>query len=66
MIEDTHGVDIKRKGLVEGTPVEKILLDTGCSKTLVRQELIPREKILEGRSCHYSMCSWRYSLVSCS
>ena len=38
---------VKRKGLVEGKPVERILLDTGCSKTLVRQELIPKENILE-------------------
>ena len=37
-------------GEVEGTPVERILLDTGCSKTLVRQELIPKEKILEGEA----------------
>ena len=27
-----HSVDVRRKGLVEGTPVERILLNTGCSK----------------------------------
>ena len=44
-------VDVKRKGVVEGTPIEKtILLDISCSKTLVRQELIPVEKILEGEA----------------
>ncbi len=48
--EDAHSIDVKRKGLVEGTPVERILLDTGCSKTLVRQELISKEKILEGEA----------------
>ena len=46
--EDAHSVNVKRKGLVKGTPVEKILLDTGCSKTLVRKELIPKEKVMEG------------------
>ena len=28
--------------------MENILLDTGCSRSLVRQELVPREKLLEG------------------
>ena len=48
--KDAHSVNVKRKGLVEGTPVEKILLDTGCSKTLVRKELIPKEKVMEGEA----------------
>lgn len=31
-------------GRVEGRPVEGIVLDTGCSRTLVRQDLVPRNK----------------------
>ena len=34
-------------GKVEGQVADDILLDTGCSKTLVRRELVPREKILK-------------------
>jgi len=37
-----------RSGLVEGRRVDDILLDTGCSKTLVRRDLIPEKKVLEG------------------
>ena len=48
--EVAHSVNVKRKGVVEGTPVERILLDTGCSKTLVRQDLIPKKKILDGEA----------------
>lgn len=43
-----HG--LKRKGTVEGTAVDNILLDTGCSRTLVRQELVPRRRMLEGEA----------------
>ena len=39
---------VKRAGAVEGNSMENILLDTGCSRSLVRQELVPREKLLEG------------------
>ena len=35
-------------GRVEGTLVESIVLDTGCSRTLVRSNLIPQDKVLEG------------------
>ena len=43
---------LKRSGAVEGTAaaVENILLDTGCSRTLVHQELVPRRKMLEGEA----------------
>ena len=33
-------------GVVEGQVADDILLDTGCSKTLVRRELVPTQKIL--------------------
>ena len=38
-----------QRGVVEGHMVEDILLDTGCSRTLVHQALVPREKVLEGQ-----------------
>ena len=37
-----------RSGTVDGKPVKDILLDTGCTRTLVHQELIPREKKTSG------------------
>ena len=40
-------LEMRRAGVVEGRSVGDILLDTGCSHTLVRQEL---EKLLEGES----------------
>ena len=43
-------VGVKRAGVVEGNCVDNILLDTGCSKTLVRQDLVPKEKLLEGEA----------------
>ena len=39
------GMEVYRTGLVEGTRVADILLDTGCSRTLVRQDLVPHEKM---------------------
>ena len=37
-----------RSGQVEGIHVEQIVLDTGCSRTMVRQDLVPESKIIEG------------------
>ena len=34
--------------IVEGREVADILLDTGCSRTLVRRDLVNEEKMLEG------------------
>ena len=39
-----------RKGLVEGKEVQDILLDTGCTRTLVHQDLVPEEKVREGNA----------------
>lgn len=41
---------VRRAGAVEGNRAENILLDTGCSRTLVRQELVPKEKLLDGEA----------------
>ena len=38
----------RRSGKVEGKFVQEIVLDTGCKRTMVRQELVPPENILEG------------------
>lgn len=39
---------MSREGEVEGQPVSDILLDTGCSQTLVRSDLVPDKKLVEG------------------
>ena len=41
---------IARSGVVEGIPVDNILLDTGCSRTLVHSDLVPEGKFLEGEA----------------
>ena len=43
------GEEVIRRGTVEGMPVE-ILLDTGSARTLVRRELVPKDKELSGKS----------------
>ena len=40
---------IKHSGVVEDKAVDDIMLETGCSRTMVRGDLVPREKILESR-----------------
>ena len=39
---------VVKQGTVEGKAVSNILLDTGCSRTLVHQDLVPRAKFKEG------------------
>ena len=41
---------LQRHGVVEGKYVQDILLDTGCSKTLVHQKLVPEGKVLPGET----------------
>ena len=41
------GTELTRKGSVEGRAVDNILLDTGCSRTLVHQEWVPRDRMLD-------------------
>ena len=36
---------ITRAGTVEGKTVERIILDTGCARTMVRQELVPHAQV---------------------
>ncbi len=42
------GTGVMRAGSVEGRSVADILLDTGCSQTLVRSDLVPAEKLIQG------------------
>ena len=41
---------VSKPRLVEGKPVDNILLDTGCSRTLVNQSLVPKEKLQAGEA----------------
>ena len=42
--------EVQHTGRVEGCWVGDILLDTGCSRTLVKRHLVPDGKLLEGQS----------------
>ncbi len=53
---------VPRPGTVEGTQVPDVLLDTGCSRTLLRRDLVPAEKILEGEGVAIR-CTVRYPLA---
>ena len=44
------GTELTKKGSVEGRAVDNILLDTGCSKTLMHQEWVPRDRMLDGEA----------------
>jgi predicted aspartyl protease len=39
---------VRHQGCVEGQTVQDILLDTGCTRTMVRADLVPPEHFLEG------------------
>ena len=47
---DSRGRSVARAGLVEGTAVSDILLDTGCTCTMVWRDLIPEENLLPGEA----------------
>ena len=38
---------VLRSGFVEGNKVQDIVLDTGCSRTMIRSGLIPTTKLLD-------------------
>ena len=64
--------DIQRSGVVNGQRVEDIVLDTGCSQTMVHSRLIPSDQLLEvdgvvvrcvhGDSALYPLCNVRIEL----
>ena len=39
-----------KEGVVEGKHVKNILLDTGCSRTIIHQDLVPENKIKDGEA----------------
>ena len=45
---------VRHSGQVEGTRVDLIVLDTGCSRTMVRRDLVPDNKIIEGMQSPFS------------
>ena len=48
--------------MVEGQGVEDILLDTGCSRTLVQEKLVPKSKVIPGQ-CINIHCAHGDSVV---
>ena len=57
---DGKGHLVARDGLVEGTRVTDILLDMGCTETMVREDLVPENKLLPGEAY---MCAHRDMVV---
>ena len=59
--------EVERCGRVEGRLVKGIVLDTGCSRTLVRQDLVPPEKRTRGevsvRCAHGDVVSYQLAEV---
>ena len=47
-LRNAHDSTLKKSGVVEGKYVKDILLDTGCSMTLVHHKLVPEHKVLPG------------------
>ena len=48
--QDKHCINLLKAGWVEGHGVADILLDTGCSKTLIHRKLVPKEKYILGEA----------------
>ena len=44
------GRSVVRTGLVEGVEVFDVLLDTGCTRMMVRSDLFPENKLLPGEA----------------
>ena len=42
--------EVVKHGMVEGCAVDNILLDTGCSRTLVHRKLVPEDKIQDAEA----------------
>ena len=45
---DRLGRSVVRVSKVEGAMVSEVVLDTGCSRTMVRRDLVPEENLLPG------------------
>ena len=44
------GVPVNRSGTIEGRQVNDVVLDTGCSQTMIRQDLLPLSQQTTGRT----------------
>ena len=59
--------EVARHGIVEGVPVGDIVVDTGSSRTLVRCDLVPKEKMTGGevpvRCAHGDIVSYPLAQV---
>ena len=42
--------EMLKAGIIEGNATRNILLDTGCSRTLVHRDFVPSQKLLEGEA----------------
>ena len=51
---------VARTGSMEGIRVTDILLDTGCSRTMVRSNLVPAPRLLPGEAVDCQVCPWGY------
>ena len=47
---DGRGKCTTRNGCVEGVEVTDILLDTGCTQTMVQRDLVPQDQLIEGKA----------------
>lgn len=43
-------VSMSSEGVAEGTVVDDIILDTGCSRTMIHQDLVPEDKKISGEA----------------
>ena len=50
MCATAERTSFRRSGAVEGTRVEDAVLDTGCTQTMVRRELVPESQRIEGEA----------------
>lgn len=49
-VKDGWGRSVARAGRVEGTAVSDILLDTGCTCTMVQSDLVAKENLIPGEA----------------
>ena len=47
-VRSINSKPINRRGRVEGRLVDDVVLDTGCACTMVRRDLVPKEKLVAG------------------
>jgi len=53
---------MSRCGVVEGRAVTDVLLDTGCSRTLVRKDLVPQNMMIDGAAVTIR-CAHGYTIL---